>query len=163
MAEPIVLLSGMFPSISHGVCLTFFKFRLGLRRFRYEIVSTLRTHAIRIFGITDITTIDDRSISAEVAALHPNNNFLYAQGSSRPMARYLRSDCILKAGPSSYYVHQTQVILQALHVVLLGPAALEGRERYKSVHVCAILFGVATVRDTLIAFVATVVSWTSQH
>ena len=134
------------------------KFRLGLRRFCYEIVSTLRTHAIHIFSITDITTINDRSTSAQVAALHPNNNFLYAQGSSCAMAWYLRSDCILKASPSAYCVHQTQVILQALCVVLLGPAALEGRERYKSVNVRTILFGIATVRDTLIAFVATVVS-----
>jgi len=74
-----------------------FEFRLGLRRFRYEVVSTLRAHAIRVFGITDILTIDDRDASPQVTALGDDNAFLYAQGDADPMERYLRSDCIVKA------------------------------------------------------------------
>jgi len=78
-----------------------FKFRLGLRRFCYEVVSTLRAHAIRIFGLTDILTIDDRDTSPQVIALCDGKAFLYAQGDADPMERYLRSDCIIKAGCST--------------------------------------------------------------
>ena len=48
------------------ISLTSLQFRLGLRRFRYEVVSTLRMHAIRIFSITDIMAIDNRDASAQV-------------------------------------------------------------------------------------------------
>ena len=86
--------------------LTSFKFRLGLRRFRYEVVSTLHTHALRIFGITDIVTINKRNESPQVAALRDNNQFLYAQGTSDPMERYLRSECIVKGGPIAICICQ---------------------------------------------------------
>lgn len=41
--------------------LTPFKFRMGLKRFRSEVVSTLHTYATRIFGISDITTRESLS------------------------------------------------------------------------------------------------------
>ena len=97
-----------FHPVSKRVSLTSLEFRLGLRRFRYEIVSTLRTHAIRIFDITDIRTIDDRDASKQVEALHTQNAFLYAQGDSRPMERYLRSDCILRVGSLTRCTQQAQ-------------------------------------------------------
>ena len=43
-------------------------------------------------------------------------------------------------------------------MVLLGPAALDGPGKQKSPNVRATLFNVRSVRDTLTAFVATVVS-----
>ena len=48
--------------------------------------------------------------------------------------------------------------MQALRVFLLGPAAIESHEEQKSPDIRAALFNVRTVRDTLIAFVSTVVS-----
>ena len=79
--------------------LTPFKFRVGLRRFRSDIVSTLQANALLIFDISDIKIIGDRSKSAEVDALVKDNEFLYAQGDARPMHRYLRSECLLKGSP----------------------------------------------------------------
>jgi len=84
--------------------LTLLKFRTGLKRFRSDVVSTLRHDAIRIFGISDIKTIDDRGVSAEVAALLDDNQFLYTKGDSREMDQYLRSECILKGGPLAYSI-----------------------------------------------------------
>ena len=85
------------------------EFRLGLRRFRYEVVSTLHTHAIRIFRITDVLTIDDRWMSSQIAALSEENAFLYAQGDAGPMERYLRSDYIGTGGCFTGYVRLTLI------------------------------------------------------
>ena len=83
------------------------KFREGLKRFRSDIVSTLHNYAIRIFGISDITGFENRSNSMQVAALAKNNSFLHAQGDTRSMGRYLRSECILKGRPQAYPVQPT--------------------------------------------------------
>ena len=87
--------------------LTPLEFRVGLRRFRSDIVSTLRAYAINIFGISDIRIIDDRRSSTQVAALIKDDAFLYAQGNARRMDRYLRSECILKGSPQDYPVQPT--------------------------------------------------------
>ena len=52
-------------------------------------------------------TIDDRNTSAQVAALHAQNKFLYAEGNSRSMEWYLRSDCILKVSLLAHCIFQT--------------------------------------------------------
>ncbi|KAF9789539.1 hypothetical protein BJ322DRAFT_1018158 [Thelephora terrestris] len=113
-------------------------FRLGLRRFRNEVVSTLHTHAIRIFSITDIVTIDERDQSTQVAALRLNYTFLYGHGNVGLIEEFMRSDCM------------------ALRVILFGPAALDGPDQQKSRSIRAVLFNVKTVRKTLAAFIATV-------
>ncbi|KAF9643999.1 hypothetical protein BDM02DRAFT_3132039 [Thelephora ganbajun] len=71
---------------------------------------------------------DDHDASAQVAALHQQNKFLYAQGDSGPMEWYLRSNCIVKGGPF------------ALCVVLFGPAVIDGHDKQKSTNVQAVLF-----------------------
>ncbi|KAF9787453.1 hypothetical protein BJ322DRAFT_724064 [Thelephora terrestris] len=71
-------------------------FRLGLRRFRNEVVSTVRMHAIRIFGITDIVTIDHRDESQQVTALYTDNKFLYEHGNTGSIGDFMRSDCLVK-------------------------------------------------------------------
>ena len=88
------------------ISLTSFEFQEGLKRFRSEIVSNLKAYAIRIFNITDITTIDDRNASAQVAALSKDNKFLYAEGDGDPSYRYLRSDCMVKGGHSTHRFQQ---------------------------------------------------------
>ena len=59
-------------------------------------------NAIRIFGISDIMTINDRGNSATVTELLNKNKFLYAKGDARRMERYLRSECILKGSPLAH-------------------------------------------------------------
>lgn len=93
-----------YVSISQAMILMPLEFWLGLRRFRYKIVSTLHTHAIRIFHITDVLTLDDRWMSQQITALGKENAFLYAQGDSGPMERYLRSDSIATGGCFTGYV-----------------------------------------------------------
>lgn len=87
--------------------LTSSKFRKGLKRFRSEVVSSLRACATSIFGISDIEDIEDRGASAQVAALCEENEFLYAQGNTVRINRYLRSECILKGCLIAYPVQQT--------------------------------------------------------
>ena len=80
------------------------QFMNGARALRSEIVGVLKTHAIPIFGITDIPAgmffnKAARDESLQLQALRLNNNFLYAkEGTVRGprMAGYLRSDCIAR-------------------------------------------------------------------
>jgi hypothetical protein len=78
------------------------KFREGLRRFRNEVISTIHTHAIRIFGITDVMTIDHRERSNQVAALHPLDKFLYQHGDVDDLEQFMRSDCVIRASHYSF-------------------------------------------------------------
>lgn len=159
MAESIILLSRAFFIHFERTSLIPLKFRLGLRRFRSEVVSTIHTYAVHIFGITNIATIDDCNKSTQVAALCPNNKFLYKHGNVSSMENFMRSDCIIRVGYSGINsCHHRSIVPQALRVILFGPAALDGSDNQKSQNVRAMLFNVRTVRYTIAAFVATVVS-----
>ena len=87
----------------------------GARALRSEVVGVLKTHALLIFGITDIPVdkffdSDARDRSLQLLALREKNAFLYAKEGTvagTRIARYLRSDCIARV---SFPTIQTSTI-----------------------------------------------------